>query len=157
MAQHADPLPTRAATYVIHGGVHVLAWACRYLARLLLARTIVAVAVIVASLTLAVYALWIGAIVWMVTGRLGILRPGRWRPQVEAAVALAAIASLVALCASGGRSPTNLAVIASCALGGAIVWLHRDTTLRALSTELHTSLGHSPAETKKEVVNAHTR
>lgn len=136
MEQKADPILDRAVRAAIHSGVRAFGWACRYLPRLFLARPIVALLIIAASLTIAAYALWIGAILWLVTGRFGIVQTQRGRPQIEAAVAAIAIAALIALCASGGRSPLNLAVIAACALGGAAVWFERHATLEALRTEL---------------------
>jgi hypothetical protein len=136
MEQQADPILERAVRGAIRDGVRALGWACRYLPRLVLARPIIALLVIAASLTIAVYALWIGAILWLVTGRFGIVKLQRRRPQMEATVAALAIAALIAQCASGGRSPLNLAVITICALGGALVWFERHATLEALRTEL---------------------
>ena len=92
---------------------------------------------IAASLTIAVYALWIGALLWLVTGRFGIAQSQRGRPQIEAAVAAMAIGALIAQSASGGRSPLNLAVIALCAVAGTVVWFQRRATLQALRAELH--------------------
>lgn len=145
----------RATQGVIRSAVCALGWACRYLSRLLLARAIIAVAVIAASLTIAVYALWIGAILWMVTGRFGILRRERWRLQVEVAVSTAVIAGLIAMCAHEGRPPANLAVIGSCALGGAIVWFHRDLTLRSLRAELSASLNRKPSRIENATTGGH--
>lgn len=105
MEQQADPVLERAIRGAIGDGVRALGWACRYLSRLLIARPIVALVVIAASLTIAVYALWIGALLWLVTGRFGIAQSQRGRPQIEAAVAAMAIGALIAQSASGGRSP----------------------------------------------------
>lgn len=139
MAPQADPTPVRAVDGAIHSGVRALGWACRYLVRSVVARPIIAIVVIAAALTISVYALWIGAILWLVTGRFGIVRAPRRRREVELAVAAVAIAALIVDCASSGRSPVNLAVIASCALAGTIVWIERRATLRALRAELRKS------------------
>jgi hypothetical protein len=100
-----------------------------------LARTIVAFAIVVASLTVATYALWIGAILWMATGRFGMFRSERCRVQIERGVALASIVALVALSASEGRPAANLVFIAACALGGAQLWFNRGEALSALRAD----------------------
>jgi hypothetical protein len=143
--ERRDPLALSVVHRAIGGGVRALIWACGYLSRLLLARAVVAFAIIVASLTIATYALWIGAILWMVTGRFGIFRPQRWRFHVEAGVALLAIGGLLGLCALEGRHPANLAVIASCAVVGAVVWFEREAALRSLRAELGGSFGRTHA------------
>lgn len=131
-------LSTAAA---LHGGVRALVWACGHLSRLVLARTIVAFAIVVASLAVATYALWIGAILWMATGRFGMFRSERCRVQVERGVALASIIALVALSASERRPAVNLAFIAACALGGALLWFNRGEALSALRTEAARTAG----------------
>lgn len=120
---------------VLHGGIRALVWACGHLSRLVLARTIVPLAIVVASFTIATYALWIGAILWMATGRYGILRSQQRRVQIERGVALASIVALVALSASEERPAANVAFIAACALSGALLWFNRGETLSALRAE----------------------
>lgn len=137
MEQQANPVLERVAQSAIQSGARALGWAIRCLTRLLFARPIVAVLVIIAWLIVAIYALWIGAILWLFTGRYGIARSGRRRTQTEVGVAIVSITALVVLCAHSGRSPLNLAAITSCATAGAIVWLERRTTLQALRIELH--------------------
>ena len=141
MGQQADSLLQCALRGAIRDGVRALGWACRYLPRLILARPIIALLVIAASLTIAVYALWIGAILWLITGRFGIVRRQHRRRQIEATVVAISIAALIAECASGGRSPLNLTVIGTSALAGAVVWFERRTALEALRAELHKGHG----------------
>lgn len=131
-----NPHTRFSAAFALSGGIRVLVWACGHLSRLMLARTIVAVVIVIVSLTLATYALWIGAILWMATGRFGILRSYRRRAEIEGAVALASIVLLVALSASQGRPAANLVLVAACALGGGFLWFNRAEAWQALRAEV---------------------
>lgn len=134
-----------SAAAVLHGGSRALVWACGHLSRLVLGRTVVALAIVVASFTITTYALWIGAILWIATGRFGIFRSEHRRVQIERGVALASIVALVALSASEGRPAANLVFIAVCALGGALLWFNRGEALGALRAEAARTAGFDRA------------
>jgi hypothetical protein len=148
-------------------GVRTVAWACRYLSRLFIPRLLVAIAVIAIAMTVTVYALWVGAMLWFVTGRFGIVKSGPRRRPAELLVALLAIASLLALCANEGRPATNVAFIGVFAVSGAILWFQRQIVLKAFRSELSAALRRAygaPAERAvceqrrvRDVLHADTR
>jgi hypothetical protein len=123
----------------IRGAIGTVAWACRYLSRLLIPRVLVATAIIVIAMTITVYALWLGAILWLFTGRFGIVKPGPRRRPVELLFTLLTIVSLLVLCAAEGRPVANIAFIGVCAVSGAILWFKRQMVLHAIRSELSTA------------------
>lgn len=133
--EQPDPSQSDLAR-LIAKGVRAVAWAFRCLARRLIPRLLVATGILLIAITVTLYALWFGAMLWFVTGRFGIVKNSARKHQAELLVSFSSIVALLAYCATEGRPAANVAVIAVFAISGATVWLHRQVALTAIRGEL---------------------
>jgi hypothetical protein len=126
----------RASRAFIELGVRATAWACRFLINFLVARAVIATAVLILATSVAVYALWIRTLLWMTTGRFGIVRLPRWQKRAEITVTTVSIAALLLQSAAAGRTAGNMIVIGLLALMGAVVCFHREHAVAKLRDQL---------------------
>jgi hypothetical protein len=94
-----------------------------------------AAVVLFAALVITLYALWIGGILWFVTGRFGILRNANRTPIATGTIAAGCVVILEAATALDGASIARCGAIALCASGGVIVWINRNTVIAAIKSQ----------------------
>lgn len=119
-----------AGRLFVYGFIAALGWAVGFLARVIFIRVAVALIVLVLGVIVMLYALWIGAMLWFITGRLGIARGVAKRDILEQAIAGLLPVSLAVVSLAGGRSLANAFVILILASCGALLWQRRREALR---------------------------
>jgi hypothetical protein len=124
-----------AATQGVSLAVRACAWALRSVANTLLARLAVAAAVLYLAAIIAFYALWIGAMLWFVVGRFGVVRDQRRKPIAARVTAASACLGLAAYCGVQGSSFTRCTIIAVMASTGALVWFNRHAVFTTARSE----------------------
>ncbi len=124
------------AALLIEKYAQAIAWAVRLLFNTLVTRVVVAIAVVAFALSVTIYALWIGLILWFITGRFGIIRSQSHKKKAEVITSASMITSLTAWAFLEHRSLANTITITLLAAAGATVWSRRRQTLRALEREL---------------------
>jgi hypothetical protein len=108
----------------------------RFTATTIIGRLIIAVIVLYLAFVITLYALWIGAMLWFVTGKYGIVRNTTRKPTANRLTAGSAIAALAFYCAAHGFSFAHCTAIALLSSSGAMLWFNRTTALAAARHEL---------------------
>ena len=119
----------------LHTGVRITAWALRFLTRATVARVVVALLIVYLAIVVTVYTLWIGAMLWFVSGRFGIVRNTRRKATADRVAAAGCIAALPLYCAVHGMSLARCSAIASLASIGVVVWFNRASVVDAIKAE----------------------
>jgi hypothetical protein len=127
-----------AVPQAIQLAARATAWAARFAATTIVGRLIVAVILLYLAFVITLYALWIGAMLWLVTGRFGIVRNSTRKPIANRLTACSAIAALALYCALHGFSFAHYTAISLLSTSGAVLWFHRTTALSAARRELTT-------------------
>jgi hypothetical protein len=121
---------SRSAKPLVEGFVGSFSWSISVVSHTTPLRIAAAVIVLYFGAIVTLYALWLGLLLWFVTGKHGMARSVGRRESVERAALAVFIAALAVPLLTQGYSVGHTAGICVLATAGAVLWLNRRVAIR---------------------------
>lgn len=121
---------SRSAKPLVEGFVGSISWSISVVSHTTPLRIAAAVIVLYFGAIVTLYALWLGLLLWFVTGKHGVARSVGRRESVERAALAVFIGALAVLLLTQGYSVGHTGGICVLATAGAVLWLNRRVAIR---------------------------